>query len=39
MGLNEFSYELMIWFILIENSGIQKGKNTLRVENSQCCGV
>ena len=32
MAQNEFSYELMFWFISIENSGKQKSKNTLGLE-------
>ena len=35
MGQSKFSYELTFWFILIENSGKQKSKNTLRVEINQ----
>ena len=36
-GQREFSYELTFWFISIENGGIQKSKNTLKVENNQFC--
>ena len=35
MGQSKFSYELMFWFISIENGGKQKSKNTLRVEINQ----
>ena len=34
---SKFSYELTFWFILIKNSGKQKGKNTLKVEINQFC--
>ena len=37
MGRYEFSNELTFWFISIENSGKQAGKNTLRVEINQFC--
>ena len=37
MGPSKFSYELTFWFVSIENSGKQKSKNTLRVENNQFC--
>ena len=37
MGQSKFSYELTSLFILIENSGKQKSKNTLRLENNQFC--
>ena len=37
MGQSKFSYELMFWFISIENGGKQKRKNTLRVEINQFC--
>ena len=37
VGLSKFSYELTFWFILIENSGKQKSKNTLRIEINQFC--
>ena len=37
MGQSKFSYELMFWFISIENGGKQKSKNTLRVEINQFC--
>ena len=36
-GQRRFSYELMFWFITIENGGKQKSKNTLRVEINQFC--
>ena len=35
IGQSKFSYELMFWFISIENGGNQKSKNTLRVEINQ----
>ena len=35
MGQSKFSYELMFWFISIENGGEQKSKNTKRVEINQ----
>ena len=31
MGQSKFRYELMFWFISIENCGKQKSKNTFRV--------
>ena len=37
MRQNEFSYELTICFISIENGGKQNSKNTLRVEINQFC--
>ena len=37
MGQSKFSYELMFWFISIENGGKQKRLNTLRVEINQFC--
>ena len=37
MGQSKFSYELTFWFILIENGGKQKSKNTLWVEINQFC--
>ena len=37
MGQSKFSYELTFWFILIENGGKQKSKNTLGVEINQFC--
>ena len=37
MGPGMFCYELLFWFISIQNSGKQKSKNTLRVEMSQFC--
>ena len=35
MGQSKFSYELTFWLILIQNSGKQKSKNTLRVVINQ----
>ena len=37
MGQSKFNYELMFWFIFIENGGKQKSKNTLRVKLNQFC--
>ena len=37
MGQSKFSYELMFWFISIENGGKQKSKNALRIEINQFC--
>ena len=37
MGQRKFSYELMFWFISVENGSKQKSKNTLRVEINQFC--
>ena len=37
MGQSKFSYELMFWFISVENGGKQKSKNILRLEINQFC--
>ena len=37
MGQSKYSYKLTFWFILIENRGKQKSKNTLKVEINQLC--
>ena len=37
MGQSKFSYELMFWFISIENGGKQESKNALREEFNPFC--